>query len=121
MSLEDLMFSAIEVTAEEAMLIDWVFTMHGFDETLLNWLMLPDIKGLREKAGEIIVKGDGRINFSDDDLKILLVLIPITHRWGEIDVGYSLKKKLYKAYLGIGDNTESKTEDKAEDITISEA
>jgi len=111
----------IEVTGEEAMLFDWILTLHSFDETTLGWLMKEDIQAWREQAGEAIVRKKGSLRFSYDDLKLVVVLIPITFRFGENDVGYSLKLKLYKAYLNLEDIEEDDVDGESKDRAESEA
>lgn len=114
-AFEDAFEEGIGVSPEEAMLLDWVLTMHSFDESFMDWLMKPEIREWREQAGMVIVGQKKCVNFTPDDLRLLLTLIPITFRFGQNDVGFSLKNKLYKAYLGVGSGDESKTKDETDD------
>jgi len=90
----------VEVDAQEAMLVDWVLTLHSYSADYLDYLMKPDIQQMRYQAGRIIIDGIGEFELLDAEMKWLLAVIPITFRFGKEDVGYSLKKKLYEAYLG---------------------
>lgn len=90
----------IRVNAQEAMLVDWVLTLHSYSADYLEYLMKPDVQQMRLQAGRIIVDDMGEFELLEDELKWLLAILPITFRFGKEDVGYSLKKKLYEAYLG---------------------
>ncbi len=90
----------IEANAQEAMLVDWVLTMHSYSSDYLDYLMKPDIQQMRYQAGRIIVDGTGEFELLESELKWILAILPITFRFGKEDVGFSLKKKLYEAYLG---------------------
>ncbi|MBI2869871.1 MAG: hypothetical protein HYX96_08615 [Chloroflexi bacterium] len=90
----------IKATDQEAMLVDWVLTMHSYSEEYLDYLMKPDIQELRFQAGRIIIRGEGELELTEEEIRWLLAILPITFRFGKEDVGYSLKKKLYGAYLG---------------------
>ncbi len=90
----------VEVDAQEAMLVDWVLTLHNYSADYLEYLMKPDIQQMRYQAGQIIVDGSGQFELLEGEMKWLLAIIPITFRFGKEDVGFSLKKKLFEAYLG---------------------
>jgi hypothetical protein len=90
----------VEADAQEAMLVDWVLTLHNYSADYLDYLMKPDIQQMRYQAGQIIIDGTGRFELLEEEMKWLLAVIPITFRFGKEDVGYSLKRKLYEAYLG---------------------
>ncbi len=92
--------STIKATAQEAMLIDWILTLHTYDAEYLDYLMKPDIQQLRYQAGKIIIDGEGEFELVEDEIKWLLAIVPITFRFGKEDVGFSLKKKLYESLLG---------------------
>jgi hypothetical protein len=90
----------VSTDAQEAMLVDWVLTLHSYSPEYLDYLMKPDIQQTRYQAGQIIVDGRGELELLEEEIKWLLAILPITFRFGKEDVGYSLKKKLYEAYLG---------------------
>jgi hypothetical protein len=90
----------IEANAQEAMLVDWILTMHTYSSDYLDYLMKPDIQQMRYQAGRIIIDNMGEFELLEAEIKWLLAILPITFRFGKEDVGYSLKKKLYEAYLG---------------------
>ncbi len=90
----------IQANAQEAMLVDWVLTMHSYSPEYLDYLMKPDIQQMRLQAGRIIVDDIGEFELLEGELKWLLAILPITFRFGKEDVGFSLKRKLYEAYLG---------------------
>jgi hypothetical protein len=90
----------IEVEPQEAMLVDWVLTLHNYSADYLEYLMKPDVQQMRFQAGQIIVDGSGQFELLEAEMKWLLAILPITFRFGKEDVGFSLKKKLYEAYLG---------------------
>lgn len=90
----------VEIDAQEGMLIDWVLTMHSYSPEYLDYLMKPDIQQMRCQAGQIIIDGNGQLELLEEEMKWLLAILPITFRFGKEDVGYSLKRKLYEAYLG---------------------
>jgi hypothetical protein len=90
----------VEADAQEAMLVDWVLTLHNYSPDYLEYLMKPDIQQMRCQAGRIILDGRGEFELLEEEMKWLLAILPITFRFGKEDVGYSLKKKLFEAYLG---------------------
>jgi hypothetical protein len=90
----------VESDAQEAMLVDWVLTLHNYSADYLDYLMKPDIQQMRCQAGRIILDGRGEFELLEEEMKWLLAILPITFRFGKEDVGYSLKRKLYEAYLG---------------------
>ncbi len=89
----------VKTNAQEAMLIDWVLTLHNYSADYLDYLMKPDVQQMRYQAGRIIIDGDGQLELLEEEIKWLLASLPITFRFGKEDVGFSLKKKLYEAYL----------------------
>ena len=90
----------INASAQEAMLVDWVLTLHNYSPDYLEYLMKPDIQQMRYQSGRIIVDEGGELELLETEMKWLLAILPITFRFGKEDVGYSLKRKLYEAYLG---------------------
>jgi len=90
----------IQSNAQEAMLVDWVLTMHSYSPDYLEFLMKPDIQQMRLQAGRIIIDDSGEFELLEGEVKWLLAILPITFRFGKEDVGFSLKRKLYEAYLG---------------------
>lgn len=90
----------IKATAQEGMLVDWVLTLHNYSADYLEYLMKPDVQQMRYQAGKIIVDETGEFELLEGELKWLLAILPITFRFGKEDVGFSLKKKMYEAYLG---------------------
>jgi hypothetical protein len=89
----------VEANAQEAMLVDWVLTMHTYSPDYLEYLMKPDVQQMRYQAGQIIINNTGQFELLEEEIRWLLAILPITFRFGKEDVGYSLKKKLYEAYL----------------------
>jgi hypothetical protein len=89
----------VEVNAQEAMLVDWILTMHTYSPDYLEYLMKPDVQQMRYQAGQIVINNSGRFELLEEEIKWLLAIVPITFRFGRDDVGFSLKKKLYEAYL----------------------
>jgi hypothetical protein len=90
----------IETEAQEAMLLDWVLTLHSYSADTLEYLMKPNVQQMRNQAGHIIIDGTGELELLEEELKWLLAIVPITFRFGKEDVGFTLKRKLYEAYLG---------------------
>jgi hypothetical protein len=90
----------IEANAQEAMLVDWVLTLHSYSPDFLEYLMKPDIQQMRYQAGRIVIDNTGEFELLEEEMKWLLAILPITFRFGKEDVGFSLKRKLYEAYLG---------------------
>ena len=90
----------VPAEAQEAMLLDWVLTMHTYSPDYLEYLMKPDAQQMRAQAGRIIIDGSGELELLEEEMKWLLAILPITFRFGKEDVGFSLKRKLYEAYLG---------------------
>ena len=85
----------IKVTPSEAVLIDYLITMHSYDSSLLELLKTDMAKSLRRKAAKIIVKDEGsQVSFTPDEAEYLLIVVPITFRFLEDDIGFSLKKKM---------------------------
>jgi hypothetical protein len=90
----------VQATGQEAMLVDWVLTLHNYSPDYLEYLMKPDMQQMRYQAGRIILDEKGEFSLLEPEIKWLLAVLPITFRFGKEDVGFSLKKKLYEAYLG---------------------
>jgi hypothetical protein len=90
----------IEATSQEAMLVDWVLTLHSYSPDYFEYLMKPDVQQIRYQAGRIIIDDRGEFELLEGELKWLLAVLPITFRFGKEDVGFSLKKKMYEAFLG---------------------
>jgi len=90
----------VPATGQEAMLVDWVLTLHSYNGEFLDYLMKPDVQQMRYQAGRIILDDQGEFSLLESEIKWLLAILPITFRFGKEDVGFSLKKKLYEAYLG---------------------
>ena len=90
----------VKANAQEAMLVDWILTMHTYSPDYFEYLMKPDVQQMSYQAGRIIIDGEGQLELLDEEIKWLLACLPITFRFGKEDVGYSLKRKLYEAYLG---------------------
>jgi hypothetical protein len=96
----------VQTEAQEAMLVDWVLTLHSYSPDCLEYLMKPDVQQMRVQAGRIIVDGSGELELLEEEMKWLLAILPITFRFGKEDVGFSLKRKLFEAYLGRRPNRE---------------
>jgi hypothetical protein len=90
----------VKANAQEAMLVDWVLTLHTYNSDYLDYLMKPDIQQMRYQAGRIVIDNTGEFELLEEEMKWLLAILPITFRFGKEDVGFTLKKKLYEAYLG---------------------
>ena len=94
--------STFTLTPGEAMLIDWVITMHSFDTVLLERLEQPRFEELRKKIAPVIVENStDPVFFTDADIQYLLITCPITHCWGEEDAGFGLKTKLLASQMPI--------------------
>ncbi len=89
----------VKANAQEAMLIDWVLTLHTSSPDHLDYLIKPDIQQLRYQAGRIILDGRGDLELLEEEKRWLLTILPTTFRLGKEDVGFSLKNKLRKAHL----------------------
>ncbi len=90
----------IKATTQEAMLCDWVLTLHTYDPDQLSYLLEPEVQRLRYQAGRIILQGKGELALLEDEVKWLLAILPATFRFGNKDVAFSLRKKLHEALLG---------------------
>ena len=84
----------------ELLVLDWftsgqygVLTASGLDD-LMRW------RDLRERVWRAVIraelsKGDVELVLSEDECVDLLVMIPVTFRWGQgDDVGYALKRRI---------------------------
>lgn len=91
----------VHLDTQEGMLIDWIFTMHSYSSDYTEYVMKSSIQEMRYQAGKVIIEDGGDLELSETDLKWLLAVVPITFRFGREDVGYSLKKKLFEAYLKV--------------------
>lgn len=86
---------SIIVTSEEAMLIDWVLTLHDYNESLFEKLREDWVYITRKKIASIILSDkDTSLILTEDELSYLLMVVPITFRFSKNDIGFSLKKKL---------------------------
>ena len=43
----------VKTSAPEAMLVDWILTMHTYSPDYLEYLMKPDVQQMRYQAGRI--------------------------------------------------------------------
>ena len=85
----------IQITPEEAMLVDWVLTMHTYDSARAEQLTSELMLRLRKKIASVITHEDtGELSLLPEEISYLLISIPITFRFSKEDVGYSLKRKL---------------------------
>ena len=95
------------ITRKESRLIDWIITLHSWDNDLFERLRSPDKMNLRERIGEAFISEELNsifdVEITKDELQDLLVLIPNSYQIGSEDVGMSLKVKLYKLLLGISE------------------
>jgi hypothetical protein len=89
----------IRVNDREAMLINHLLTLHSYSPEYLQYLMKPTALQVRNQVGKIILQGAGNLELLEEELKWLLVLMPVSFPIGRLDAGFSLKKKLLEAYL----------------------
>ena len=92
----------IGVDKEEAMMVDYLITLHSWDLTIFERLTQDDILNLRKQLGRILVAKEMCLTITTESIMLLLLtIVPITYRFGTKDIGLSLKTKLFKAYLKI--------------------
>lgn len=86
---------SLTITPGEAILLDWIFTLHSWDKELEDRLSKKIF--LRERIA-LAVAWEKEIDLSleEDEIKELLIWVPIIWRLGQEDVGFSLKQKLYR-------------------------
>ena len=91
----------LKLSVAEAQVIDWLLYPGAWNLEVLDYLQGPQRWGLRLAVGYVIIDKADSVELSDDDLKLLLTICPIVLPWGEggVDVGYELKKKLFKLAL----------------------
>jgi hypothetical protein len=95
-------WKSIQIDPEIAMLIDWLLTMHSFDQVLMEMLQGDDYWDIRKQIGQIILSSgkEKKLYLSPMMLKHLILIAPITFRFFKRDVGQELKRKLYEVYAG---------------------
>jgi hypothetical protein len=94
--------ATLMVNPEEAMMIDYLITLHSYDPAYLELLKTSMFTSLRTKAATIIAAdSEGLISFTDAEVEHLLITIPIDFRFLEKPCGYSLKVKLFKSQLPV--------------------
>jgi len=87
----------LELTVEEAWVIDWVLTMHSWDFELKEWLEAGPMSYLRVgKNARVLLKDINGYEVSEGELKTLMAIVPVTFPVGAGDAGWSLKQKLYR-------------------------
>jgi len=87
----------LELTKEEAYVVDWVLTMHGWDFELQEWLEEGPMSYLKIGKNAKVLLGDvNGYEITTDELKTLMAIIPISFPVGQQDAGYDLKMKLYR-------------------------
>lgn len=89
----------IRVNDREAILINHLLTLHSYSLEHLQYLMKPTALQVRNQVGKIILQGAGNLELLEEELKWLLVMMPVSFPIGRTDAGFSLKKKLLEAYL----------------------
>jgi hypothetical protein len=89
----------IKVNDREAMLINHLLTLHSYSPEYLQYLMKPTALQVRNQVGKIITQGAGNLQLLEEEIKWLLVIMPVSFPLGRTDAGFTLKKKLYEAYL----------------------
>lgn len=109
----------LQLNRGELLLLDWILVYPmpntGAD---LDWHMewqkvrlniWSGIEELEERAkGNLEVVTD--LVLKDNEVNVLLALVPTTFRWGDgDDCGMSLKIKLYRALVGAEDEVPDKT------------
>lgn len=94
---------SLKLTKVEAELIDWLLYPGAWNLEVLNYLQGAPRMDLRLAVGYVIMEKADVVVLSEDDLKLLLVICPITNTWGVAgeDVGYALKQKLFSLKLGV--------------------
>ena len=105
----------LRLTADELMLIDWVLCMysHVLSGDLADYMrwepvrtgvwevldLLWDPLTVRPKEGTVVMV------MPIPDARMLLAILPTTHRWGTgFDCGFSLKRKLARYIRGLNTN-----------------
>lgn len=96
----------IKTTPNELLLLDWVLTMHSWDQSLLDKLT-RDYSKLRESIGLVLTEVFDTVQIESHQIDELMAMIPIMFRIGGEDVGLSLKKKLWRARLNLADPEET--------------
>lgn len=98
----------LKLTEDEALCIDWVLTLHAWDEALYDRLKSIEMSQLHENVGMVVLGRWNAIEVSDEQLQWLL----LTVRWdfcvGEKRTGLNLKRKLYELLLGPAAEEEAK-------------
>lgn len=114
----------IKLTTKESVLLDYVLTLHQYDENLLGKLVAPLHYGIIRAANAEVLCGLTDILEVDEADKVVfdevIAMIPPIFIIGGEEVGFTLKCKLYAARFGWEDaksgkdHTQNKTEDGAE-------
>lgn len=89
----------VEVSRNEAIMLDWILTAHAWDEHVIGELK-DNWRELREKVGRVIVGHATTLSLNDEELDILLVTTPILFSIGTQEVGSELKTKLWECVVG---------------------
>ena len=103
----------IHLNYDEALLLDWLLTLHSYDSEIYR--MLLELMPLKEEIGKVLLNEKNQIEISQEELERLIIICPITFRWGDSsDCGYSLKLKLFNLKINNTDIIQEKEEETAE-------
>ena len=118
--LDDLLANpSINICLEESILLDYVLTLHQWDDILLSKLLV-DFKEIRQNNAKVFCGITDLLELPEDEaqLDIIIALVPPIFVIGGQEVGYSLKKKLYQFRYNlqeIKNDSKSETGDKTKD------
>jgi len=111
----------LHLTPKEALLIDWIFTVHSWDYDLFERLRSKEKINLRQRIGSaFLAYNSGKdeeetkilnnvlhpVEILKTELLELIVVVPNSYQIGIDDIGLSLKQKLYRSLLKIAPEQE---------------
>lgn len=90
----------IPLSKDEAVLLDWVLTLHTFDLDLLGRLVSRYWQ-IRYEVAKVLIGESQSIDVeTGDEFDEVLTMVPILFSIGGENIGGPLKEKLYRAKIG---------------------
>ena len=91
---------AIEFTYEEAVCVDYVLTSPSWDPDTLGRLDTERMWAIRRQVGRILIGHQEPVILAEDDIRMLLLIVPGLFAVGTKEVGSSVRRKLFEKMVG---------------------
>jgi hypothetical protein len=90
----------VELTREEAICVDYVLTSPSWDADTLGRLDTDRMWAIRRQLGRVLIGHNEPLVLSEDDVRMLLLIVPGLFAVGTQEVGSSVRRKLFEKIVG---------------------